>query len=106
MLDHTVGKPVPFPGENISIEVDLRSREKERRTIHMFADEKQSPVFFYGVPESVKFGIFFAQPGSIEFESFEELRESRVGEEEGGWGYRWEGEEVLSDEVDDWLNSM
>ena len=83
----------------------MRRREKEGRIVHMFVDKKQSPLFFYGVPESVKIGVLFSKPGSIEFESFEELRECSVGEEEGGWRYRWEGEEVLSGEVDDWLNS-
>ena len=92
--------------ERISIEVDMRSREKEGRTVHMFVDKKQSPLFFYGVPESVKIGVLFRQPGSIEFESFEELRESSVEEVEGGYGYRWEGEEVLSGEEDHWLNSL
>ena len=84
-----------FPGENISIEVDLRSREKEERTVHMFVDKKQSPIFFYGVPESVNMGVFFYQPASIEYESFEELEESSVMEVEGGYGYKFEGEPLL-----------
>ena len=85
----------------ISIEVDMRSREKERRTVHMFVDKKQSPLFFYGLPESVKFGILFSQHTSIEFESFEELEESSVVEVEGGYGYQFEGEEVLCGEEDE-----
>ena len=67
----------------------------------MFADEKQSPVFFYGVPESVKFGIYFKNPSSFEFESLEELKESCVVKTEGGYGYKWEGENVLSEETDE-----
>ena len=67
----------------------------------MFVDKKQSPLFFYGVPESVKFGIVFKEPASIEFESLEELRESSVREVEGGYGYRFDGEEVLEGEEDD-----
>ena len=57
-------------------------------------DKKQSPTFFYGLPESVKFGIVFSEPASIEFESFEELTESSVGAIEGGYGYSFEGEPV------------
>ena len=64
------------------MEVDMRSREKEGRTVHMFVDKKQSPLYFYGVPESVKIGLFFREPASIECESFEELEESSVVEVE------------------------
>ena len=67
MIGHGVGGLAYFKGERISIEVDMRSREKERRTVHMFVDKKQSPLFFYGVPESVKIGLLFYQPASIEF---------------------------------------
>ena len=94
MLNHLVGSLTSFNGENVSIEVDMRSREKNRRSVHMFVDKKQSPVFFYGLPESVKMGIYFTQPASIEFESFEELEESSVVEDRGGYGYSFEGENV------------
>ena len=104
MLNRNVGPLVSFPGENISIEVDLRSREKEERTVHMFVDKKQSPLFFYGVPESVNIGILFGQPTSIEIESFEELEESSVMEVEGGYGYKFEGEEVMEGEEDNCVN--
>ena len=66
----------------------------------MFVDKKQSALFFYGVPESVKIGVLFSKPGSIEFESFEELRESSVREVVGGFGYKFEGEEVVSGSAD------
>ena len=66
----------------------------------MFVDKKQSPLFFYGLPESVKIGILFTQPASIEFESFEELRESSVVSVKGGYGYTFEGEEVMEGEED------
>ena len=90
-----------FDSEVISLEVDLRSKEKEGRTVHMFMDEKQSPLFFYGLPESVKIGIFFNHSASIELRSFEELRESSVVEVEGGYGYPFEGEKVVCGEPDD-----
>ena len=76
----------------------MRSREKDRRTVHVFVDKKQSPLFFYGLPESVKFGVLFSPPGWIEFESFEELRESSVVAFEGGYEYTFSGKEVLSGE--------
>ena len=66
MLNRTVGSLMPLCGERISMEVDMRSREKEERTVHMFVDQKQSPLFFYGLPESVKIGLFFREPASIE----------------------------------------
>ena len=92
MLNHTVGSLLLIDGERVSVEVDVRSREKEERTFHMFVDQKQTPLFFYGLPESVKIGLLFLKPESIEFESFEELEESCAVE--GGNGYKFEGEEV------------
>ena len=100
MLNHTVGSLTTFRGERVSIEVDMRSGEKDGRTVHVFADKKQSSLFFYGLPECVKFGILFIQPASIEFESLEELRESSVREMEGGYGYRFEGEKLMEGEED------
>ena len=38
-------------------EVDLRSREKEKRTLHFFVRGKQQKVFFKGVPDRVEFGV-------------------------------------------------
>ena len=46
-------------------------------------------------------GIYFGPPGSIEIVSFEELRESSVGDIEGGFGYLFEGEELLNGEPDE-----
>ena len=101
-----MGSLVSFAGERISIEVDLSSREKEKRTAHMFVDKKQSPLFFYGLPVSIKFGVLFSHPSTIEFESLEELRASAVRERVGGYGYRWEGEDVGEGKEDDWLTSL
>ena len=103
MLNRQVGSLTPFTGDRISMEVDMRSSEKEERAVHLFVDKKQLPLFFYGLPESVKIGIFFNNPALIEFESFEELEESSVVEVEGGYGYIFEGEEVQTGERDDTL---
>ena len=103
MLNHQVGSLNTVSRLHICIEADLRSAEKEERTLHMFLDNTQSPLFFYGVPESVKMGVFFLQPASIEFESFEEVRESAARQLEGEYGYKFEGEEVKTGDRDDML---
>ena len=83
------------------MEVDLRSRERRERNAHLFVDKKQSPLFFYGIPEKVKIGILFTRQSWIDFESLEELSESgAVKGVEGEYGYFFEGEEVVSGDVD------
>ena len=44
-------------GDLWEMEVDLRSREKEKRTLHFFVRGKQQKVFFKGVPDRVEFGV-------------------------------------------------
>ena len=44
-------------GDEWSMEVDLRSREKEERTLHWFVRGKQQKGFFKGVPDRVEFGV-------------------------------------------------
>ena len=44
-------------GDLWEMEVDLRSREKEKRTLHFFVEGKQQKVFFKGVPDRVEFGV-------------------------------------------------
>ena len=39
------------------MEVDLRSREKEKRTLHWFVGGNQQKGFFKGVPDRVEFGV-------------------------------------------------
>ena len=39
------------------VEVDLRSREKEKRTLHWFVRGKQQKGFIKGVPDKVEFGV-------------------------------------------------
>ena len=38
-------------GDEIMIEVDVRSEEKEKRTAHLFINGIQQPLFFCGLPE-------------------------------------------------------
>ena len=44
-------------GDLWEMEVDLRSREKEKRTLHFFVRGKQQKGFFKGLPYSVTFGV-------------------------------------------------
>ena len=44
-------------GDVWSMEVDLRSAEKEKRTLHWFVRGKQQKVFIKGVPPSVEFAV-------------------------------------------------
>ena len=44
-------------GDEWSMEVDLRSEEKEKRTLHWFVRGKQQKGFIKGVPDRVEFGV-------------------------------------------------
>ena len=44
-------------GDLWEMEVDLRSREKEKRTLYFFVRGKQQKGFFKGVPDRVEFGV-------------------------------------------------
>ena len=44
-------------GDEWSMEVDLRSREKEKRTLHWFVREKQQKGFINGLSEKVTFMV-------------------------------------------------
>ena len=45
-------------GDEWSMEVDLRSREKEKRTLHWFVRGEQQKGFIFGVPDRVEFGVW------------------------------------------------
>ena len=44
-------------GDLWEMEVDLRSEEKEKRTLHWFVRGKQQKGFFKGLPDRVQFGV-------------------------------------------------
>ena len=44
-------------GDEWSMEVDLRSEEKEKRTLHWFVNGIQQKVFITGLPDRVEFGV-------------------------------------------------
>ena len=99
-----------YEGDEWSMEVDLRSEEKEKRTLHFFVREKQQTVFFKGVPDRVEFGVWsfyflpirigylfvllmiciqvvtFNQTDKIEFVRLEELNEPSVHRMDGEVG--------------------
>ena len=109
------------------MEVDLRRREKEKRTLHWFVRGKQQNVFITGVPDRVEFAVcyfihFFvhvysfnsllisiqictlAKDNSIEFMRLEELEEPGVREVYGrgyGWSKGEEGGEEEEEEEED-----
>ena len=47
-------------GEEWGMEVDLRSQEKEKRTIHWFVGGRQQKVFITGVPDRVQFAVCYS----------------------------------------------
>ena len=56
--DHTVTRNDSLnDGDEWSMEVDLRSEEKEKRTLHWFVRGKQQKGFIKGVPDRVEFGV-------------------------------------------------
>lgn len=46
-------------GDVVIMEVDLRSEEKSKRTLHFFIGGKQQKIFFSELPSKVQFGVFF-----------------------------------------------
>ena len=48
-----------YEGDLWEMEVDLRSREKEKRTLHFFVRGKQQKGFIKGVPNRVEFGVCY-----------------------------------------------
>lgn len=44
-------------GDLIEMEMDLRSKEESKRTLHFFINSVQLKTFFCGVPEKVYFAV-------------------------------------------------
>ena len=44
-------------GDLWEMEVDLRSKEKQKRTVHWFVRGNEQKTFFKGVPDRVEFGV-------------------------------------------------
>ena len=74
------------------MEVDLRSEEKEKRTLHWYCDGEDIGGFFFNLPPSVRFGIsLYDQNDSIEFISLEKCTSLLKGGVVEGKGWRFEG---------------
>ena len=43
--------------DTVSMEIDLRSKNPDERTVHWFINDKQQKVMFTGVPETVEFAV-------------------------------------------------
>ena len=55
----TIGKNSPVSvGNKVSLEIDLRSYEPERRTCHFFVNDVQQPIYVSCLPARVEFGVF------------------------------------------------
>lgn len=46
-------------GDIIKMEVDLRSDDADKRYLYFYVNNKWKEDFFCGVPESVKFAVYF-----------------------------------------------
>ena len=44
-------------GEEVSIEADLRSEEREERRIRFLINGEREKIVIVGVPESIRFGV-------------------------------------------------
>ena len=80
------------------MEADLRSGEKEKRTLHFFVNGKLEKIFFYNVPERVKMGVGMQHKDDcIEFLSLEELSSPSIPPNEYAWESPFEGVQVSDD---------
>lgn len=46
-------------GDVLIFEADLRSKEREKRTLKMFVNGRQQKYFFYNLPDSVRFCVCY-----------------------------------------------
>lgn len=86
-----IGSVIDIRDQDIVIlELDLRSEEVEKRTLHFYVRGNQQKTYVYGIPKNVQFGICLKEPGSeLQFISLEELKEpgysSVFGEKARDW---------------------
>ena len=74
------------------MEVDLRSDEPAKRTIHWYCDGEDIGGFFFNLPPSVRFGIGLSSVNiSVEFISLEQSTSLLKAEDVEGKGWRFEG---------------
>lgn len=48
---------IPKKEDEITLEVDLRTKERKKRLLHFFINDKQQKIFFFNLPDYVRFGV-------------------------------------------------
>ena len=79
-------------GDRIGVEVNVKSEDRKKRTVHIFINGIQQKIFFENVPASVMFGfLIMKKDESVEFVRIAELKESSVKAKRDSFGYDFEG---------------
>ena len=78
--------------DRICVEVNVKSDDRKKRTVHIFINGIQQKIFFENVPPSVMFGFAMKKKDeSVEFVRIAELKESSVKAKRDSFGYDFEG---------------
>ena len=56
-LSHVTDNDRVYVGDTWAMEVDLRSGERDKRTLHWFVSGYQQTGYIKGVPDEVEFGV-------------------------------------------------
>ena len=79
-------------GDRIGVEVNVKSEDRKKRTVHIFINGIQQKIFFENVPQSVMIGFAMKKKDeSVEFVRIAELKESSVEAKRDSIGYDFEG---------------
>ena len=79
-------------GDRIGVEVNVKSEDRKKRTVHIFINGIQQKIFFENVPASVMIGFtMWKKDDSVEFVRIAELKESSVQAKRDSVGYDFEG---------------
>ena len=79
-------------GDRIGVEVNVKSEDRKKRTVHLFINGTQQKIFFENVPESVMIGFAMKKRDeSIELVRMAEVKESSVKAKRDSVGYDFEG---------------
>ena len=79
-------------GDRIGVEVNVKSDDRKKRTVHIFINGIQQKIFFENVPQSVMIGFAMKKKDeSVEFVRIAELKESSVKAKRDSMGYDFEG---------------
>ncbi|KAA6362483.1 MAG: hypothetical protein EZS28_041991 [Streblomastix strix] len=85
---YTAGNQEIKDNDSVALEVNLNSTP---RTVHLFINNVQQPIFISGVPESVQFFFFIYQIGnSVTVLSLKRLTATSVQNIPGSKQIKWE----------------